>query len=54
MTGCWLVLLALAAAVALAIYSHGFRRGPASAHRAAFSKGLLGLALPIVIVLVNI
>jgi hypothetical protein len=52
--GGWLVLLALTAALALAIYSRGFRRGPAWAHRAAFSTGLLGLALPIVIVLVNI
>ena len=52
--GGWLVLLALTAALALAIYSHGFRRGPAWAHRAAFSMALLGLALPVVIVLVNI
>jgi len=52
--GGWLVLLALTAALTLAIYSHGFRRGRAWAHRAAFSTALLGLALPIVIVLVNI
>jgi hypothetical protein len=52
--GGWLVLLALTAALALAIYSLGFRRGPAWAHRAAFSTAMLGLALPVVIVLVNI
>ena len=51
--GGWLVLLALAAALALAIYSRGFRRGPAWAHRAAFTTGLLGLALPVVIILMN-
>jgi hypothetical protein len=52
--GGWLVLPALAAALALAIYSRGFHRGPAWAHRAAFTTGLLGLALPIVIILMNI
>ena len=52
--GGWLVLVTLGAALALAIYSRGFRRGPAWAHLAAFATGLLGLALPIVIVLVNI
>jgi Domain of unknown function (DUF4407) len=52
--GGWLVLPALAAALALAIYSRGFRRGPAWAHRAAFSTGLLGLALPVVIILMNL
>jgi hypothetical protein len=51
--GGWLVLPALAAALALAIYSRGFRQGPAWAHRAAFSTGLLGLALPVVIILMN-
>ncbi len=53
-TGGWLVLVTLAAATALAIYSRGFRRGPAWAHLAAFGTALLGLALPVVIVLVNI
>ena len=53
-TGGWLVLVTLAAAMALAIYSRGFRRGPAWAHLAAFGTALLGLALPVVIVLVNI
>jgi hypothetical protein len=52
--GGWLVLPALAAAVALAIHSRGFRRGPAWVHRAAFTTGLLGLALPVVIILMNI
>ena len=52
--GGWLVLVTLAAAMALAIYSRGFRRGPAWAHLAAFGTALLGLALPVVIVLVNI
>ena len=52
--GGWLVAMALTAALALAIYSRGFRRGPAWAHRAAFGTALLGLALPFVIVLVNI
>jgi hypothetical protein len=54
MTGGWLVLLTLAGATALAIHSRGFRRGPAWAHLAAFGTGLLGLALPVVIILVNI
>lgn len=52
--GGWLVMAALAAALALAVYSRGFRSGPAWAHRAAFGTGLLGLALPLVIVLVNV
>jgi Domain of unknown function (DUF4407) len=52
--GGWLVLPVLVAALALAIYSRGFRRGPAWAHRAAFNTGLLGLALPVVIILMNI
>lgn len=52
--GGWLVAAALAAGLALALYSRGFRRGPAWAHRAAFGTGLLGLALPLVIVLVNV
>jgi hypothetical protein len=52
--GAWLVPISLAAALALALYSRGFRRGPAWAHHAAFSAGLLGLALPFVILLVNI
>jgi hypothetical protein len=53
-TGGWLVLVTLAAATTLAIYTRGFRRGPAWAHLAAFGTALLGLALPVVIVLVNI
>jgi hypothetical protein len=53
-TGGWLVLVTLVAAMALAIYSRGYRRGPAWAHLAAFGTALLGLALPVVIVLVNI
>ena len=52
--GGWLVLVSLGAALALAIYSRGFRRGPAWAHLAAFGTAMLGLALPVVIVLVNI
>ena len=52
--GGWVVAAALSAVLALAIYSRGFRRGPAWAHRAAFGTGLLGLALPLVIVLVNV
>jgi hypothetical protein len=52
--GGWLVAAALTATLALAIYSRGFRRGPAWAHRAAFGTGLLGLALPVVIVLANV
>jgi hypothetical protein len=52
--GGWLGLGALAAALALAAYSRGFRRGPAWAHRAAFSTGLLGLVVPAVIVAMNL
>jgi hypothetical protein len=53
-TGGWLGLGALAAALALAAYSRGFRRGPAWAHRAAFSTGLLGLAVPAAIIAMNL
>lgn len=52
--GGWFVLATLGAALVLAIYSRGFRRGPAWAHLASFATGLLGLALPVVILLVNI
>jgi hypothetical protein len=52
--GGWLILLALAPALALAAYSRGFRRGPAWVHRAAFTVGLVGLGLPVVIALVNV
>jgi hypothetical protein len=48
------VAAALAAALTLAVYSRGFHTGPAWAHRAAFGTGLLGLALPLFIVLVNV
>jgi Domain of unknown function (DUF4407) len=53
-TGGWLALGALAAALALAAYSRGFRHGPAWAHRAAFTTGLLGLAVPAAIIAMNL
>jgi hypothetical protein len=53
-TGGWLGLAALAAALALAAYSRGFRRGPAWAHRAALGAGLLGLAVPAAIIAMNL
>jgi hypothetical protein len=46
--------LAVLAAAALAAYSKGFRRGPAWSQRAAFGTGLLGLALPILIIALNV
>jgi hypothetical protein len=53
-TGGWLALGALVAALTLAAFSHGFRRGPAWAHRAAFGTGLLGLAVPAAIIAMNL
>jgi Domain of unknown function (DUF4407) len=52
--GGWSVAPALAMATALAIYSHGFRRAPAWAHRATFGMAILALFLPVVIILLNI
>jgi hypothetical protein len=52
--GGWLALAALLAALALAVYSRGFRRGPAWVQRAAFGTGLLGLAVPAVIIAMNV
>ncbi len=52
--GNWIALLALLAVAALAVYSRGFRRGPAWAQRAAFGTGLLGLALPALIIAMNV
>jgi hypothetical protein len=40
--------------LALAVYSRGFRRGPAWALRAAFGAGLLGLAVPALIIAMNV
>jgi hypothetical protein len=53
-TGGSSVAIALAIATALAIYSRGFRRAPAWAHRATFGMAIVALALPIVIILLNI
>ena len=53
-TGGWTVAIALAMATALAIYSRGFRRAPAWAHRATFGMAILALFLPVVIILLNI
>jgi hypothetical protein len=53
-TGGWIGLPALPAALALAIYTRGFRSGPAWAHRAAFGTALMGLALPAVIIALNV
>jgi len=53
-SGGWLTLAALLAVLALAVYSHGFRRGPAWAQRAAFGAGLLSLAMPAVIIAMNV
>ena len=49
-----LALVTLLAALALAVYSRGFRHGPAWAQRAAFGAGLLGLAVPAVIIAMNV
>lgn len=46
--------LALATAVALAVYSRGFRRGPSWAHRAAFGVAIVGLAMPAIVTALNI
>jgi hypothetical protein len=53
-SGGWLTLATLLAAVSLAAYSRGFRRGPAWAQRAAFGVGLLGLAIPAMIIAMNV
>jgi uncharacterized protein DUF4407 len=52
-TGGWLTLAALLAALALAAYSRGYRSGPAWVQRAAFGAGLLGLAVPALIIAMN-
>jgi Domain of unknown function (DUF4407) len=53
-TGGWLAPAALLSALALAAYSRGFRHGPAWAQRAAFGAGLLGLAVPAMIIAMNV
>ena len=53
-SGGWLTLAALIAVLSLAVYSRGFRRGPAWAQRAAFGAGLLGLVVPAVIITMNV
>ncbi len=53
-SGVWLVAGAVTGAAALAAYSHGFRRGPGWAHRAAFGTAVICMSLPLVIVALNI
>jgi len=53
-SGGGLTLVALLAVLSLAAYSRGFRRGPAWAQRAAFGAGLLGLAVPALVIAMNV
>jgi len=52
--GDWLAALGIAAALATAIYTRGFRRGPGWAHQAGFAVGLLVLPIVTMIVLLNL
>jgi hypothetical protein len=54
LAGLWFVFTTLAASLMLAIYSRGFRLGPARMHRAAFATGIVGMAMPVVIALINV
>jgi Domain of unknown function (DUF4407) len=54
LTAGWIAPAALAASLALAIYTRGFRQGPSWAQRAAFGLALASLALPAVIFALNI
>lgn len=53
-TGDWLALLALAAAVGMAVYTRGFRRGPAWTHHAGFAVGLLVIPVAAMLVLLSL
>jgi hypothetical protein len=53
-TADWLAGLVMIGVAGLAIYTRGFRSAPPWAQRASFAVGLLGLALPVVIVLANV
>ena len=50
----WLAGLVMIGVAGLALYTRGFRSAPPWAQRASFAVGLLGLALPVVIVLANV
>lgn len=52
--GEWIVLMALAVTASLAVYTKGFRRAPAWALRAIFGVLLMALALPVLIVGINV
>ena len=53
LAGSGIVYGALFAVLALAIYSRGFRTAPDWAHRAAFATLLTGIALPVLVALLN-
>jgi hypothetical protein len=53
-TADWLAGLVMIGVAGLAIYTRGFRSAPPWAQHASFAVGLLGLALPVVIVLANV
>jgi hypothetical protein len=52
--GDWLAPLGIAAALAMAAYTRGFRQGPAWAHQAGFAVGCLVIPLAASIVLLNV
>lgn len=52
--GGWLVVLALGVSLVLAASSHAFRWGPKWIHLAAYQTALLGVAMPFLIVLINV
>lgn len=54
LNGTWLVFTALVATAALAIYTSGFKRAPAWGLRAMFAALLASIAMPVLILLMNV
>jgi len=52
--GTWMLAVAFAAAAALSVYTHGFRRAPAWGLRAILATFLVGLILPLILIAMNI
>jgi hypothetical protein len=53
-TGAWLVFAMFAAVVSLAAFTKGFREAPAWGLRATFAALIMGLALPIIMLVINL